>query len=185
MFFAGGGVASASSAGQQVEPELGWGRRSTAASRRGVSGLLGGFRADADAGTLEASFLDTREAAAGPAAHARRTGRRCTRERDKPVSAEPHGRFLPPLARSVPRREVAGRTRTTGGYSDAYFDNIALTVSPPQGGPPPADPGPGDPPGCKPFAGISCTGAATVDRKGRVAMRLASVDGTVGHSRAW
>ena len=69
--------------------------------------------------------------------------------------------------------------RATGGYGDAYFDNLALTVSAP-GAPPPPESGPGAPP-VKPFAGIRVlTGAATVDRKGRVALRLACVDGTVG-----
>ena len=70
--------------------------------------------------------------------------------------------------------------RTNGSYGDAYFDNLALTVSAPGAPPPPQEPGPGAPP-LKPFAGIRVlTGVATVDRRGRVALRLACLDGTVG-----
>ncbi len=175
-FFAGG-PAPASSAAQRVDltglaPEIDRGVATVS-----LSALLGGYRADADAGTLEALFLDPGGqplgaplVLAGPAAAARANA----------TTLLPRGRTdaIPPLARSV--AVTLRATRATGGYSDAYFDNIALTVSAPGAPPPPAVPGPGDPP-LKPFAGIRVlTGAATVDRKGRVAMRLACVDGTVG-----
>ncbi len=176
MFFAGG-AAAASNAAQLVDltgvaPEIDRGVATVS-----LSGLLGGYRADADAGTLEASFLDPAGqrlgaplALAGPAAAARANA----------TTLLPRSRTdaIPALARSVAVTMRA--TRATGGYSDAYFDNIALHVVAPGAPPPPADPGPGDPV-VKPFAGIRVlTGAARVDRKGRVPMRLACVDGTVG-----
>ncbi len=175
-FFAGG-VAPASSAVQQVDltgfaPEIDRGVATVS-----LSGLLGGYRADADAGWVEASFLDPAGqplgaplTLAGPAAAARANA----------TTLLPRGRTdaIPPLARSV--AVTLRASRTTGGYSDAYFDNVGLTVSAPGAPPPPAVPGPGDPP-VKPFAGIRVlTGVARVDRKGRIAMRLACVDGTVG-----
>jgi hypothetical protein len=175
-FFAGG-PSPASSATQLADltgiaPEIDRGGATAS-----LAGLLGGYRADADAGSVEATFLDPAGQPLGaPVALAAPTAA----ERANATTLLPRDRTdpIPPLARSV---EVTLRAaRATGAYRDAYYDNLALTVAAPGAPPPPADPGPGAPP-VKPFAGIRVlTGAATVDRAGRIAMRLACVDGTVG-----
>jgi hypothetical protein len=175
--FLAGGTALASSAGQLVDltgfaPEIDRGGATAS-----LAGLLGGYRADADAGSMEAMFLDP---AGRPLGAPVALTAPSAAERANATTLLPRSRTgaIPPLARSV---EVTLRAaRATGGYSDAYFDNLALTVAAPGAPPPPADPGPDAPP-VKPFAGIRVlTGAAPVDRKGRVAVRLACVDGTVG-----
>jgi hypothetical protein len=80
---------------------------------------------------------------------------------------------VPPLARTI---VVALQARLVrGSYSDAYFDNVALTVTAP--GAPAGRPRPG----ARPFAGLRVlTARARVDRKGRVPLRVVCADATVG-----
>ena len=171
------GPSAASSAGQLVDltgiaPEIDRGGATAS-----LSGLLGGYRADADAGSVEATFLDP---AGRPLGAPVVLAAPSAAERANATTLLPRGRTdpIPPLARSVAVTMRAARA--TGGYGDAYFDNLALAVAAPGAPPPPPDPGPGAPP-VKPFAGIRVlTDAATVGRRGRIAMRLACVDGTVG-----
>ena len=172
-FFAGG-PAPASSATQRVDltaiaPEVDRGAATAA-----LSGLLGGYRANADSGSVEAAFL-------GPAGQPLGTLTLATpaaAERANATTLLPRALkgTIPPLSRAV---EVTLRaTLATGDYSDAYFDNLGLTVTAPGVGLPPTDPG--QPP-LKPFAGVRVlTPRSTVDRRGRVPVRLACLDGTVG-----
>lgn len=176
VFFAGG-TAAASSAAQLVDltgfaPEIDRGGATAS-----LAGLLGGYRADADAGSVEATFLDPAGQPLG-AAVALTAPSAAERANATTLLSRSRTDAIPPLARSV--AVTLRAARATGVYSDAYFDNLALTVAAPGAPPPPADPGPGAPP-LKPFAGIRVlTGTATVDRRGRVPVRLACVDGTVG-----
>ena len=138
-FFAGGPAASAT-ATQRVDvggagPEI---DRGTATVT--LSGLLGGYRADADAGALEATFLDPAGAPIGTVALAAPTAA----QRANATTLQPRTRTdaVPRLTRAV---DVTLRATRAGGgsYDDAYFDNVALTLVAP-GAPPP--PPPGDPP---------------------------------------
>ena len=179
-FFAGGPGASAT-ATQRVDvgavaPEI---DRGTATVT--LSGLLGGFRADADMGLLEATFLDPTGApirsvalAAPPAAARANATTLLPRSRTDPV---------PPLTRAVDVTMRAARA-DGGSYDDAYFDNVALTLVAPGAPPPPPPPGPGPP--LQPFAGVrSITGLAVLDRpRKQVALRLVCHDATVGRCRA-
>ena len=184
-FFAGGPAASTSAA-QRVDvgavgPEIDRG-----AATITLSGLLGGFRADADAGTLEATFRDPTGAAIGTVALATPAAA----ERANATTLIPRSRTdaVPPLTRAV---DVTMRaTRVAGSepdesYADAYFDNVALTLAAPGAPPLPPPPGPGAPP-LLPFAGVrSITGLAVLDRaRKRVALRLWCHDGTVGSCHA-
>jgi hypothetical protein len=167
-FFAGGpGVAG--SARQivdvtQVAPEIDLGVATAT-----LSGLLGGYRTDADSGVIRAVFLDPAGEALGDAA----IGTPAAAERANATTLLPRSRTVavPPLARSI---EVAlSASLATGAYSDAYFDNVALTVAAP-GAPPPGR-------ARKPFAGVRVlTAKARLRRKGRVPVRLACLDRTVG-----
>ena len=68
----------------------------------------------------------------------------------------------------------ARRGDGAGTYNDAYFDNVGLTVAAP-GAPAPAGPA------AKPFAGVRVlSGRVRLDRRGRVAVRVACADATVG-----
>jgi hypothetical protein len=167
-FFAGG-PGAAGSAGQtvdltQVAPEIDLGIATAT-----LSGLLGGYRTDADNGVIRVVFLDPAGEALGDA----ELGTPGAAERANATTLLPRSRTVdvPPLTRSV---DVTLSARlATGAYSDAYFDNVALTVAAP-GAPPPGRP-------TKPFAGVRVlTAKATLDRKGRVAIRLACIHGTVG-----
>jgi hypothetical protein len=170
-FFAGG-PGKAGSASQTVDvtrlaPEI-----DLAKATATLSGLLGGFRTDADSGSLRAVFLDPAgdpigETALGTPAAAERANATTLLPRSRTVA-------IPPLARSV--EVTLAASLATGSYADAYFDNVAVTVAAP-GAPPPR--GPGAP--AKPFAGVRVlTARATPDRKGRVGLRLACTDATVG-----
>lgn len=174
-FFAGG-PGPAGAAGQVVDvtglaPEIDLGGATAA-----LSGLLGGYRADGDAGRVEATFLDPAGQPLGTVALVAPAAA----ERANATTLLPRARSdaVPPLTRAI---AVALRaTRVTGGYDDAYFDNLALTVAAPGAPPLPPGGGPGGP-ALKPFAGLRVlTGSARVDRRGRIAVRLACVDGTVG-----
>jgi hypothetical protein len=167
-FFAGGpGVAG--SASQTVDvtriaPEIDLGRATAS-----LAALLGGYRADADSGTMRVEFLDP----AGERLSAAELDTPAAAERANVTTLLPRSRraAVPPLTRAI--AVTLRASRATGSYSDAYFDNVALTVAAP-GAPSPPRP-------AKPFAGVRVlTGKAMVERKRRVAIRLACVDGTVG-----
>jgi hypothetical protein len=177
-FFAGGPAASAT-ASQRVDvggvaPEI---DRGTATAR--LSGLLGGYRADADAGALEATFRDP----AGAAIRTVALAAPAAAQRANATTLQPRARTdaVPRLTRAIDVTLRATRAGD-GAYDDAYFDNVALTLVAP-GAPPP--PPPGVPP-LKPFAGVrAITGLATVDRaRKRIGVRLLCLDGTVGRCRA-
>ena len=184
--FFGGGPAASTSATQRVDvgavgPEIDRG-----AATATLSGLLGGFRADADSGALEATFRDPTGAAirtvtlATPAAA----------ERANATTLLPRSRTdaVPRLTRAI---DVTMRATRAAGedpqeiYADAYFDNVALTLVAPGAPPPPPPPGPGAPPRL-PFAGVrSITGLAVLNRaRKQVAVRLVCPDGTVGGCHA-
>jgi len=115
-------------------------------------------------------FLDP----AGKTLGAAQLGTPGAAERANATTLLPRSRAVdvPPLTRSV--AVTLSASLATGAYSDAYFDNVALTVEAPGAPPPPARPS-------KPFAGVRVlTAKATLDRKGRVPVRLACVHGTVG-----
>jgi hypothetical protein len=174
-FFAGGarpsgGPGVAGSASQTVDvtriaPEIDLGKATAS-----LSGLLGGYRTDADSGAMRVEFLDP----AGGMLSAAELDTPAAAERANATTLLPRSRTVavPPLARTIEVRLQA--SLATGTYSDAYFDNVALTVA-----------APGAPPRrgerSKPFAGVRVlTGKATLDRKGRVVIRLACPDATVG-----
>jgi hypothetical protein len=173
-FFAGGERPARSpgvvgSARQTVDvtrlaPEIDLGKATAS-----LSGLFGGYRADGDSGAMRVAFLDP----AGAALSVAELDTPAASERANATTLLPRSRdvAVPRLARQI---EVTLQARlATGIYSDAYFDNLALTVGAPGAPPPPHD--------AKPFAGVRVlTGSATVDRKGRIAMRLACVHATVG-----
>ncbi len=174
LFFSGG-PSAAGSAAQRVlvvalAPEIDLGRATAS-----LSGLLGGYRADADRGVLRAAFLGpagqplgaVRLASPDPAARGNATAL-LARSRSDPV---------PPLTRSILVTLEARRGPGGGTYDDAYFDNLGLTVTAPGA---PAPPGP-PPPGARPFPGLLVlAGRARLDRRGRVPVRIACADATVG-----
>jgi hypothetical protein len=179
-FFAGGPAATGAAtqrvdvggAGLEID-------RGTATAT--LSGLLGGYRGDADAGALEATFLDPVGAPIGTVALATPSAA----ERRNVTTLLPRGRTdaVPPLTRAI---DVTMRaTRADGDYDDAYFDNVALTLVAPGAPAPPPPPGPGAPP-LQPFAGVrSITGLAVVDRsRKQVVLRLVCHDATVGRCNA-
>jgi hypothetical protein len=166
-FFAGG-PNGASTASQMVDvtrfaPEIDSGQAVAS-----LSALLGGFRADADVGILEARFL-------GPGGDSLGDADLATPEPEDRGNATT---LLPRLRRdAVPRLtraiEVRMRAvRTTASYSDAYFDNVALTLSPP---PAPVAPR------ARPFAGVRVIDPiVTLGRRGRLRVRVACPQTTVG-----
>ncbi len=173
-FFAGGarpsgGTGVAGSARQtldltRIAPEIDVGAASAS-----LSGLFGGYRSDADSGAMRVEFLDP----AGEPLTAAELDTPAAAERANATTLLPRSRAVavPPLARAI---EVTLRASlATGTYSDAYFDNVAVTVA-----------APGVPPvrrRARPFTGMRVlTGRATVDRKGRAPIRLACVNRTVG-----
>lgn len=169
-FFAGG-LGPAAAAAQTVDvtrlaPEIDLGTATAA-----LAGLLGGYRADADTARLQATFRDPAGVALATVALAAPTA--AERANATTLVARRRIDAVPPLTRSI---EVTMRaTRATGSYDDAYFDSIGLTV-----GAPGAPPAPPDPPR-RPFAGVRVlTGTVTVDKRGRVPVRFACVDATVG-----
>jgi hypothetical protein len=169
-FFSGGpgpvGAAAQTLDLSALAPEIDLGHATAA-----LSGLLGGYRADADAGRVEATFLDPAGRSLGTVALAAPVA--SERANATTLLHRARADAVPPLTRTV--AVTLRATRATGGYDDAYFDNLALTVTAPGAPPPP------DGPPLKPFAGLRVlTGSARLDRKGRIRMRLACADGTVG-----
>jgi len=167
-FFAGGsgksGTATQTVDVTRLAPEI-----DLADATATLSGLLGGYRTDADSGSIRAVFLDPAGDPIGDAA----LGTPAAVERANATTLLPRSRTvrIPPLARSI--EVTLAATRATGSYADAYFDNVAVAVAAP-GAPPPRS-------ARKPFAGVRVlTARATPDRKGRVVLRLACADATVG-----
>jgi hypothetical protein len=168
VFFAGGagvgGSASQTVDVTRIAPEIDLGTATAS-----LAGLLGGYRTDADRGTMRVEFLDP----AGEPLSAAELDTPAAAERANATTLLRRSRSvgIPRLARAV--AVTLHASRGTGTYSDAYFDNVALTVAAP-GAPPPRRP-------AKPFAGVRVlTGKTTVGRKGRVAVRLACADRTIG-----
>jgi hypothetical protein len=173
-FFAGG-TEHASAATQVVSvhrfaPEIDGGGAGVS-----LSALLGGYRGDGDAGAVEAAFLDPADRTIATVALAAPS----PAERAQVTSLLPRGRSdaIPPLTRTI--AVTLRATRATRNYNDAYFDNVALVASAP-GAPPPRD---ASRP-ARPFAGLRLlTARARLDRRRRVALRVACVARTVGRCR--
>jgi hypothetical protein len=173
-FFAGG-TGEASAARQIVSlrrlaPEIDGGVASAE-----LAALLGGYRTDADAGVVEAAFLDP----AGRTLATASLGAPTPAGRAQVTSLLPRMRAdgVPPLTRAIAVTMRA--TRATRSYNDAYFDNVALTVSAP-GAPPPRD---ASRP-ARPFAGLRVLTARPVaGRRGRLTLRVGCAARTVGRCR--
>ena len=171
MLFAGG-VSATSTAAQlvpvvPVAPEIDLGVASAS-----LSGLLGGYRSDKDRGILRATFLGP----AGETLAAVELASPAAADRANATTLLPRARTdaVPPLTRAIVVTLEARRGDGTGTYNDAYFDNVGLTVAAP-GAPAPAGPA------AKPFAGVRVlSGRVRLDRRGRVAVRVACADATVG-----
>jgi hypothetical protein len=131
---------------------------------------LGGYRDDADSGAMRVAFLDP----VGDLLAAAELDTPAAADRANATTLLPRSRTVsvPPLARAI---EVTLRASLASGtYSDAYFDNVALTVAAP--GAPAHGPGAR----ARPFAGVRVlTARARVDRKGRVPIVVACVSATV------
>jgi len=172
-FFAGGSAGAPGPAGSAVQlvdltryaPEVDLGAASAS-----LSGLLGGYRDDADSGALRVEFVDP----AGARLAAAELDTPAAAERANVTTLMPRTRTVdvPPLARTVVVRLQSNLA--SGSYSDAYFDNVALTVAAP--GAPEAVPGART----RPFAGLRVlTAKVRLDHRGRVPLRLACADATV------
>lgn len=149
--------------------------------RAALSGLLGGYGADADALTVRAVFKDPENVALGvlelPAVTAADRANATTLLRRAAAAA------IPPRTRAI---DVLLRAeRQAGAYTDGYADNLALVLSVP--GVPVEPPGdPGDPPvdDLRPFDGVTVlTARARATPGGRVPFLLACADATVGACR--
>lgn len=188
-----GGVGTQASAKQVVDVSASAPEIDAGGGAVELSALLGGYRADADAGTVRASFLDPQGAVlgsltAGPVTAAER-GNAINMLR-RSAAAD-----LPPLTRRIEVSLNATHGGGAGTYIDAFFDNVSLTATfqplpgtgpvdpgPGPGQPPPGEPGPGQPPPPRPFSGVSLlTAAAVIDRRGRVPLLVACASSTVRH----
>ena len=151
---------------QRYAPEIDGGTASVT-----LSALLGGYRADADAGAVEATFLGPAGRPIAAVALAAPTP--AERAQVTQLLARARTDAIPPLTRSI-----AVTLRATQGdqgrYNDAYFDNVALAAAAPGAPPPPAG-------RAKPFSGLRVlTARARLDRRRRVPLRIACVARTVG-----
>jgi hypothetical protein len=172
-FFAGGTAGTPGPAGSAVQlvdvtryaPEIDLGGASAS-----LSGLLGGYRDEADSGAIRVEFLDP----AGDQVGAAELDTPAAAERANVTTLMPRARTVdvPPLARTAVVRLQA--SLATGSYSDAYFDNVALTVAAP------GAPEDNSDARTRPFAGVRVlTAKARLGRNGRVAVRVACPDATV------
>ena len=177
-FFSGGGSGD-SSATQVVDVGADAAAIDTGAATATLSGLLGGYRADADAPSVRATFVGPSGVTLGMLDLA-------------PVDAADRGNATNLLARTA-TGEVPALTRTVavtlgaakgpgGTYADAYFDNLGLTLqlpAPPDGGG--GDGEPRRPEPTRPFAGISVlTGSTVVSRRtGRATLVVGCASATV------
>ena len=170
-FFAGGPEAHATA--QQtvrlvrIAPEIDRGRGTA-----GLTALLGGYRLDPDHGVVEARFLGPAGRLLGSVALATPTA--AERANVTGLLARAQTAALPRLTRAVEVTMRADRPPGEPRYDDAYFDNVALTVAVP--GAPPLS-------GGRPrhFSGARVlTRRATLDRRGRIPVRIACPDRTAG-----
>lgn len=141
-----------------------------------LSGLVGGYGADPDALSVRAVFKDPENKELG----ALELGSVGTGERANATTLlrREAGGPIPQRTRAI---DVMLRgTRTAGGYTDAYADNLSLVLSVPGV---PAQTGPGDPPvfPLEPFNGISVLSARPrFSAKGGARVLLACASATVG-----
>ena len=150
-----------------------------------LSGLLGGYAADADAATVSAVFRDPEGRTIGPPLT---IGPVTPADRGNATNLLPRraAGAIPPRTRAIDV-VVAGELVATPGerYTDAYADNVALV---------PSVPGvPADPPvrddapivsGLKPFTGVVVLHPrVTATRSGAVRIALACASSTVGPCR--
>ena len=170
-FFAGGaeGLAAAEQLVPvgRLAPEIDLG-----GARANLAALLGGYRADADAGVLEARFLGPADVLLGTATLNAPTA--AERANVTGLLARAQSGDVPPLTRAIAVTLRATRGTPEPRYNDAYFDNVALTVDAPGAPPPPSG-------RVRRFSGARVlTATAPLDRKGRIAVRVACPDRTVG-----
>jgi hypothetical protein len=146
-----------------------------------LSGLVGGYGADADALAVAAEFKDPEGKVIGalelPAVTAQQRAN---------ASNLLHRLVSGPLPRRTRAIDVTLRgARNAGAYTDAYADNLALTLNI-NGAPPAVAPQtPDEPPvpGLRPFAGVAVLSARPIVRAGRARIGLACASSTVGGCR--
>ena len=152
-------------------PEIDLGHGSAA-----LSALLGGYRASADGGVVEAEFRDPAgdplgRVHVGPVTAADRGGATNLLPRSTSGAMPPLTRSIAVTLRSVP---------AAGGYDDAYFDSVAL-VPRVSGGAPHRDPTSRAGGRMRPFSGVAVVSRrAAVDRRRRTWVRLACATRVVG-----
>ena len=146
-----------------------------------LAALVGGYRAEADAGSVALHYTGPDGSPVGgatelPPVSAFERGHAVTLLRRETSAA------IPPLARTAIVTLTA--QRSTGTFADAYFDDVALTVAvppPDPGQPPPPPPPPPDDPTLKPFSGVAVlTARVKPGRGGRIRLRLGCADATIG-----
>lgn len=143
-----------------------------------VSGLLGGYRIDADEVRVDAIFRDPAGVSLGALTLAGPT-REQRGNATNLLYREARG-SIPPRTRAID--VVISAHRVAGGYTDGYADNLALMLSVP-GVPVPGPVDPGKPvvPGLKPFGGVTVlTGRPKLSAKGTVHVGLGCESATVG-----
>lgn len=169
-----GGTGAAGGAAQLVgvtasAPEIDLG-----AATATLSGLLGGFRADDDRGVLRATFLGPGGQALG--AVELTTPAPAERGNATALLARARTDAIPPLTRTVLVALEARHGSGRGPYTDAYFDNLGLTV----------DGSPAFPPVARrrAFAGVLVLARRLrIDRRGRLPVRVGCATRTVGRCR--
>ena len=151
----------------QAAPEIDLGHGSAA-----LSALLGGYRASADGGIVEAEFRDP----AGVALGQIRIGPVTAADRGGATNLLPRSASgaMPPLTRSI--AVTLRSVPAAGGYDDAYFDSVAL-VPRVSGGTPHRDPSGRR---LRSFPGAAVVSRrAAVDRRRRAWVHLACADRVV------
>lgn len=173
-FFSGGGTLL-----QRIDLTASAAQVDTGQATARLSGLLGGYGADADAVRLRATYRDAEGATLGTLELGPVTA--ADRANATGLLHRAAGGGVPARTRAV---DVAlTGTRNGGSYTDAYADNLALVLSVP--GVP--VPGPVDPqtppvPNLKPFAGFTVlTPRLHLSKAGTVRVRVACASATVGH----
>jgi hypothetical protein len=179
-FFAGGDQGDAAAL-QVVDVTAQAASIDAGTARATLSGLLGGYRADADVPTVHAAFRGPSGVVLGTLGLG-------------PVDAAARGNATNLLARSasvaVPAftRDIAVMLRAAKGaggtYDDAYFDKLGLRLDVPSAGEPPGGP-PGDPGGVpgpqpRPFSGVIVfTRSASLSRRGTSRLLVGCASATV------
>lgn len=176
-FFAAGSVGSADLF-QRIDVTAAAGSIDRNLGTAALSGLLGGYGADADTLTVRALFKDPENVTIGSLELPPVTAA----DRGNDTNLLPRAADGPIPARTRAIDVVLNGDRQAGTYTDAYADNLALVLSVPGV---PVDP-PGqlsDPPvnNLKPFSGVSVlTGRPAFSRKGGGRVLLACASVTVG-----